>query len=133
MLSVGVLRQPPQQQPLSGGVSTVIQVLEAVDASASAGSQRGTEKAWIKERLAGKRSVAERELQQNRDRELQQHQRLPVLQSSRSNQPSSSPSPAVRGRVWLRVCLHAESISSSEYRGCLAGWCVLGVHVIYYM
>lgn len=89
MLDMGVLKR--QQRPL-GGPSAVIQVLEAVDAAASTGSQREKEKAWIKERLARKRSVAERELQQKQ--ELPQQRR-----------PAQQLSPAPKVRIVSRAFL----------------------------
>lgn len=126
MLSMGVLQH---QQPtatataaVGGASSVVIQVLEAVDASASAGSQREREKAWIKERLARKRSVAERELQQDRQ-ELQQHQRQPAQSS-----PSSPAAPAVRVVcVCPCVCLLrcAESSFHFGHRMCVCSECIM--------
>ncbi|CAN0500228.1 unnamed protein product, partial [Ectocarpus sp. 12 AP-2014] len=62
-----------QHQRIRSATSSVIQALEVVDASATAGSQREGEKRWIRERLAKKRSLAECERQGQDTQHQQQH------------------------------------------------------------
>lgn len=99
------LRVHQQRRGPAAGTNEVIQALEAVATSPTAGSRRRGEKAWIRDRLARKRSAEES------GQEVHQGEKKEGLQQSSPSDPITL---TVRGRRGSVRCDPATKLRLDE-------------------